>query len=144
MSDVIAKIIAARKVAGLTQKQLAKYVGVSPFAVSKWESLAKLPGGGVLVNIIDLLGIHNEIFPEAKRYDANIMLYFLRKNFPEKEIEIDKVVEFEGELYIEFSNHKIFPEWLEVREKSLVVRGSNFVAHVAYHGIKTIEIRKKL
>lgn len=143
-AKILSIIVAARKIAGLTQKQLAKQIGVSSESVAKWEEHRKLPGGHTLVKIINLLGIYNEIFPEAKRYDANIVLYFLRKNFPEKNIEYDVVVELEGQLYIEFGEHKIFPEWLKVKENSLVVRGSNFIAHVAYHGIKTIEIRKKL
>lgn len=50
-------IAAARKAAGLTQAELARLVGVSPWAVSKWELGERQPTGAAMRALSSLLGI---------------------------------------------------------------------------------------
>jgi transcriptional regulator with XRE-family HTH domain len=52
-----ARIKAARKLAGLSQRALAARIGVSAMAVSKWERGAVYPGSARMMQIADACGV---------------------------------------------------------------------------------------
>lgn len=83
------KIRQKRKALGLTQEQVADYLGVSTPAVCKWESGLSYPDVGILVPLARLL-----------KTDLNTLLCF-RENLSEEEIahimnEIAETAEKEG------------------------------------------------
>ena len=65
-----------RKAKGIKQEELAEQVGVSPQAVSKWES-GGLPDAALLPSIADALGVTiNELF--GRRGEQSIQDHFLQ------------------------------------------------------------------
>ena len=54
-----------REKAGLTRAELANLLGVSPASVSYWESGQKIPSGDLTIEMIRLLNLVQEIFPES-------------------------------------------------------------------------------
>ena len=60
-TDTLGKrIMALRKAAGMTQEQVAERLGVSPQAVSKWESGAADPSTSNLLALAKLFGVSAE------------------------------------------------------------------------------------
>ncbi|MGM9946138.1 MAG: helix-turn-helix domain-containing protein [Lysinibacillus sp.] len=90
-----------RKQLGVTQEQIADYVGVSRAAVSKWEKGLSYPDITLLpklatyfnVSIDELLGYEPQLTKEriAKLY-ANLAKQFSEKAFEEVEQEIEQLV----------------------------------------------------
>jgi transcriptional regulator with XRE-family HTH domain len=64
------RIAAWRKAKGLTQREVAETVGVTPAAIYQWEDGTTKPGLSHLENFVQLLGITMERFygrvPKAK------------------------------------------------------------------------------
>lgn len=54
-----------REKAGLTRAELANLLGVSPASVSYWESGQKIPSGDLTIEMIKLLNLAQDIFPES-------------------------------------------------------------------------------
>lgn len=73
-------IAALRKQRGITQEELAKELGVSAQAVSKWENNSSCPDVSLLTNIADIFGVtvdtllrasEQDIIVEAKQHNTN-------------------------------------------------------------------------
>ena len=84
MEELSKRLQRLRKQAGLTQEEVAEKFGVSPQAVSKWETGASAPDIGILldlatmykVSVDELLGKDKEktvVLPPDKRKDINSM-----------------------------------------------------------------------
>jgi transcriptional regulator with XRE-family HTH domain len=56
------RIKIARRAAGLSQRALAKAVGVSAMAISKYERELDTPGSDVLLRLAQALGVKTEYF----------------------------------------------------------------------------------
>jgi len=54
----------------LSQKDLAKMVGVNQSHVSKWENDESVPTGDTLLNLADILDIVPELFPGYKKEES--------------------------------------------------------------------------
>lgn len=69
--EKIGRFIAlCRREKGLTQAQLAQYLGITDRAVSKWETGKSLPDAATMPELCDLLGIDlNELF-SGERLDG--------------------------------------------------------------------------
>lgn len=71
------RISAARKVAGITQEELAAKLTITPQAISKWERGTGLPDISVLPELAEALGISvGELFGEAVRRDDQSLNVF--------------------------------------------------------------------
>ena len=74
-----------RKQKGLTQRELAKLMGVSSPAVVYWEKNINQPTADALIKLSTLLGIGKEIFPQgtihpaAEQFANQVMALLLTK-----------------------------------------------------------------
>ena len=60
-----------RRIKKLTQKELAKILGVSPALVSLWENQARIPSGDELIKIARYLDIVHLLFPDYQIHKRN-------------------------------------------------------------------------
>lgn len=63
-----ARLVQARRLAGLTKRSVAETVGVSPAAVGQWESAAATPRPDHVARLADLLGVPPGFFAIGRRY----------------------------------------------------------------------------
>ncbi|MCL2018288.1 MAG: helix-turn-helix transcriptional regulator [Oscillospiraceae bacterium] len=64
--SLIGKLIEAREIKGLTQKQLAQQAGINQSAVARLESMKATPQIDTLFKVLKPLGYTLEIVPSAK------------------------------------------------------------------------------
>ncbi len=66
------RIRSARRLAGLSQRELARRVGVTAMAISKYETGKMVPGSSVLLKLAEALGVDMEFFlrPGGVRVEA--------------------------------------------------------------------------
>ena len=67
-----------RKTAGLTQEQVANYLGVSTPAVNKWEKGNTYPD----ISLLPALARHDKVLCRRHRRQRQEHLHLLRKVFP--------------------------------------------------------------
>ena len=72
------RIRLARRAAGLSLRELANRVGVSPQAISKYERGLDIPSSGVLLRLAEALGVKVEYFFRMRRVNLSVPAY--RKN----------------------------------------------------------------
>lgn len=96
------RIQALRKEQGLTQKQLAELVGVTPQAVSKWETDESCPDISILSSLANVLGVSTDELLGAETK---------QKDIPVREAEIvspeEEEKEGHGEFHFEFHAGKV-------------------------------------
>ena len=97
------RIQAIRKERGLTQKQLAEQLGVTPQAVSKWETDESCPDISILPVLANALGVSTDELLGAEARSRNI---------PVKEGEIvepeeDREKDGHGDFHFEFEAGKL-------------------------------------
>ncbi len=63
-----ARLIQARRLAGLTKKVVADEIGVSPSAVGQWEAGAPKPRPDHIARLADLLEVPPAFFAAGRRY----------------------------------------------------------------------------
>lgn len=79
-----------REKAGLTRAELANLLGVSPAAVTYWESGQKTPSGDLTIELIRLLNLVQDCFPDS----------FPPKPFSDQKISLEnRVAVIEGVLF---------------------------------------------
>lgn len=55
------RIVYYRRLAGMTQKELAHQLGIDPGTLAQWERGERIPSGAYREHIIDLLDSYNKI-----------------------------------------------------------------------------------
>ncbi len=78
------RIRSARIMRGLSQRELARRVGVSAMAISKYERNLDIPGSEVLLKLAKALGVHIEFFLRSERIRGIVPAYRKRKALPRK------------------------------------------------------------
>lgn len=91
-----ANIKAARKAAGLTQKQLADRLGISFVNISQLENNQRTPNMVTLQRLADALGIHifdlTGIGPEMDKYKFEVARKDEARPPDDKQVELEKVI----------------------------------------------------
>lgn len=62
MTGIGARIKLARKMARMSQRDLAEHVGLSPMAISKYENDKMMPSSDILIKLAKALGVRMEFF----------------------------------------------------------------------------------
>ncbi len=78
------RIKAARRMAGLSQRALARQVGVSAMAISKYERGLDVPSSAVLIRLARALGVRVEYFMRPSRVILSQPAFRKRVALPEK------------------------------------------------------------
>lgn len=78
------RIRSARIMRGFSQRELARRVGVSAMAVSKYERDLDVPGSEVLLRLARALGVRMEFFLRANRIREIVPVYRKRTGLPQK------------------------------------------------------------
>jgi len=102
----------AREKQKLTQKELAKIIGIDPQNISRWEQDACEPGATSLIKIADVLGIKDKLFSSIiTNNNSNI------DNEVDINVELEKRIE-RLEVRLEIRMEKRLEERLETRLES--------------------------
>ena len=83
MNTIGSRIAAKRKALGMTQEDLAKTLGVSSQAVSKWETDTSCPDITVLPQLCKILGITTDELLPGKSEEVRLVPASERKPFDE-------------------------------------------------------------
>ncbi|MBC7252158.1 MAG: helix-turn-helix transcriptional regulator, partial [Anaerolineae bacterium] len=79
------RIKIARRAAGLSQRALAKAVGVSAMAISKYERELDTPGSDVLLRLAQALGVKTEYFLRPTTVTITAPSYRRRTSLPRQQ-----------------------------------------------------------
>ncbi len=81
------RIRAARRLAGLSQRELARRAGVSAMAISKYENGRMLPGSGMLLRLAEALGVEIEFFLRPTRGRIHVLAFRRHPKLPATELK---------------------------------------------------------
>jgi transcriptional regulator with XRE-family HTH domain/Zn-dependent peptidase ImmA (M78 family) len=117
----------ARHAAGMSQRDLAKAVGVSAMAISKYERGLDIPGSGVLINLARALGVKTEYFLRPVSVTLSAPSYRRRQSLPRRReraimADIQDWLEryLDVESFFKDAPHFELPTGLDCRVTSLV------------------------
>lgn len=79
------RIAAFRKERGLTQDQLAEQLGISPQAVSKWETDLSCPDIGIIPQLAEILEVNlDDLFGVEKKGPAAVLVPETQRKNPDQ------------------------------------------------------------
>lgn len=99
------RIRLGRKAAGLSQIDVATQMGVSPQAVSQWESGVSAPSASNLIKLSNLIGMDLNMRPELPVADVNLSSRIRRAREAERLRMIAKDMRSRAEELDDMANH---------------------------------------
>jgi Zn-dependent peptidase ImmA (M78 family)/DNA-binding XRE family transcriptional regulator len=85
MNGLGARLKMARRMAGISQRDLADAAGVSAMAISKYERDMDVPGSAVLIRLVQALGVKVEFLLRPTSVHLSSPAYRRRASLPERE-----------------------------------------------------------
>lgn len=85
MNPVAFRIAQARRLHGLSQRDVARRAGVSAMAISKYEAGKDVPGSAVLLKLCDALGVGVEALVRPVRIEGIVPEFRKRSSLPVRE-----------------------------------------------------------
>ncbi len=146
--DKIGKfIVTCRKENGLTQADLAKKLGITVQAISKWENGKSLPDPSIMLDLCEILGINVNELLTGKKLDRENYKEIAEKNLMEltrqEELNNRKLLALENVIgytcsisFLVFIFAASFAVTISIWRIVMIVFGSIIFVIGMYHSIK--------